>query len=97
MLMKAPYNDCVCKHPVPIKSYIEKFYYGDMLQILTNMFGLMLYMGFRKCLNYGKVWKYEFTLDSRPNDATLPRDGMRFQYLDVLLIQNYMFCLALIL
>lgn len=31
MLMSGPYNDCVCKHPVPIKTYIDKFYYGDML------------------------------------------------------------------
>lgn len=96
MLMNAPFNDCVCKHPVPIKNYIEKFYYGDMLHIATNMIGICIYLGIRKCQNYGKVRKYEFTLDSRPNDTSLPRDGMRYQYLDILLVQNYLFCLALL-
>ena len=63
-----------------------KFYYGDMLMILTNMIGLAIYCGIRKCQNIRNIWKYEFTLDSRPEESNLPLDGLKFQYLDVLLI-----------
>ena len=72
-----------------------KFYSGDMLMILTNMLGLMIYCGIRKCQNIRRIWKYEFTLDSRPEKSVLPVDGLKYQYLDVLLVQNYIFCLAL--
>lgn len=95
MVMDAPYADCVCQHPEPIGSYIMKFYRGDMLMILTNMIGLMIYCAIRKCQNIKKIWRYEFTLDNRPEKSTMPLDGLKFQYLDVLLVQNYLFCLAL--
>ena len=48
-VMSAPYSDCVCQHPEPIFTYIMKFYSGDMLMILTNMIGLAIYCGIRKC------------------------------------------------
>ena len=95
MVMSAPYADCVCQNPVPIGSYIMKFYNGDFLMILTNMMGLGIYCAIRKCQNIRKIWVYEFSLDSRPDRSILPVDGLKFQYLDVLLVQNYLFCLAL--
>ena len=87
MVMAAPYSDCVCQHPEPLSSYIMKFYSGDMLMFLTNMIGLMIYTGIRKCQNLkGRIWRYEFTLDSRPEKSVLPMDGLKYQYLDVLLV-----------
>jgi hypothetical protein len=86
MVMKAPYSDCLCQNPQPIASYIMKFYNGDMLMILTNMLGLLLYTGIRKCQNMHRIWKYEVSLDNRPSESNLPMDGLKHQYLDILLV-----------